>query len=103
MEGIEITLHRNKNYDAVNNEDYRIIAGENNATTISVHFPEEYSHFSKRVDFMNIRKEKWTIGLYTPEDENNVYDENFDKLNFVFTLPTQVTVNGKMKKIIRQG
>lgn len=97
MAGIEINLLRNKQYNADNGEDYQIIAGENNATTISVHFPEEYSHFSKRVDFMNIRKEKWTIGLYTPEDENNVYDENFDKLNFVFTLPTQVTVNGEMK------
>lgn len=97
MAGIEINLLRNKQYNVDNSEDYQIIAGENNATTISVHFPEEYSHFSKRVDFMNIRKEKWTIGLYTPEDENNVYDENFDKLNFVFTLPTQVTVNGEMK------
>ena len=51
MQGIEITLKRNKQYVAENKEEYEIISGENNATTILVHFPEEYKDFSKRVDF----------------------------------------------------
>ena len=56
-----------------NKEEYEIISGENNATTILVHFPEEYKDFSKRVDFKNIKNEKWSIGLYTPEDETKKY------------------------------
>ena len=35
--------------------------------------------------------------LYTPEDKTIEYGDEFDKLNFVFTLPTQVTVNGELK------
>ena len=69
MQGIEVTLLRNKQYVAQNQEDYKVIGNENNATTILVHFPEEYESYSKRVDFKNIRNEKWTIALYTPEDE----------------------------------
>ena len=97
MQGIEVTLKRNKQYVAENTEEYEIISGENNATTILVHFPEEYKEFSKRVDFKNIKNEKWSIGLYTPEDETKNYGEDFDKLNFAFTLPTPVTVNGELK------
>ncbi len=97
MQGIEITLKRNKQYVAENKEEYEIISGENNATTILVHFPEEYKDFSKRVDFKNIRNEKWSIGLYTPEDETKNYGEDFDKLNFAFTLPTAVTIKGELQ------
>ena len=97
MKGIEITLHRNKQFDAENDEDYKVIAGENNATTVNVHFPSEYESFSKRVDFKNIKNEKWTVPLYTPEDEENTYDDDFDKLNFAFTIPSAVTVNGEIK------
>ncbi len=97
MAGINITLLRNKDYTSENSEENKIIAGENNATSIIVHFPEEYADYSKRVEFMNIRREKWAIGLYMPEDTTKHYDENFDKLNFSFTLPNPVTVNGEMK------
>lgn len=96
MKGIEITLHRNKQYDAENEEEYKVIAGENNATTVTVHFPEEYTSYSKRVDFKNVKNEKWTVDLYTPEDENNHYSDDFDKLNFAFTIPSAVTVNGEL-------
>ena len=96
MKGIEITLHRNKQYEAENEEEYKVIAGENNATTVTVHFPEEYTSYSKRVDFKNVRNEKWTVALYTPEDENTHYSDDFDKLNFAFTIPSAVTVNGEL-------
>ena len=96
MAGINVNLLRNKQNTTENIEDYKVIAGENNATTVLVHFPEEYENYSKRVDFKNIRKEKWTLGLYTPEDETIVYDEHFDKLNFAFTIPDAVSVNGEL-------
>lgn len=96
MQGIEVTLKRNKQFIAENTEEFEVISGENNATTILVHFPEEYKDFSKRVDFKNVRNEKWTIPLYTPEDESKKYGEDFDKLNFAFTLPTAVTINGEL-------
>ena len=97
MQGIEVTLNRNKQFKAENTEENLVISGEHNATTILVHFPEEYKDYSKRVDFKNLRKEKWTISLYAPEDEDIHYAEDFDKLNFVFTLPSQVTINGELQ------
>ena len=97
MKGLEITLHRNKQFDAENDEEYKVIAGEHNATTVTVHFPSEYELYSKRVDFKNIRNEKWTVPLYTPEDENTTYSDDFDRLNFAFTIPSAVTVNGEIK------
>jgi len=97
MAGISVNLLRNKQNTIENIEDYKVIAGENNATTVLVHFPEEYENYSKRVDFKNIRKEKWTIGLYTPEDENMSYGSSFDKLNFAFTIPDAVSVNGELQ------
>lgn len=97
MQGIEVTLLRNKQYVAQNQEDYKVIGNENNATTILVHFPEEYESYSKRVDFKNIRNEKWTIALYTPEDETLEYGSDFDKNQFAFTLPRQVTTKGELK------
>ena len=97
MQGIEVTLKRNKQYTTENSEEYLVISGENNATPILVHFPKEYENYSKRVDFKNIRKEKWSIGLYTPEDKTKSYGADFDKLNFAFTLPTPVTVNGELQ------
>jgi len=97
MQGIEVTLKRNKQYVAENTEEYEVISGENNATTILVHFPEEYKDYSKRVDFKNVRNEKWSIGLYTPENETKDYGEDFDKLNFAFTLPTPVTIKGELQ------
>ena len=41
MAGISVNLLRNKQNTTENIEDYRVIAGENNATTVLVHFPEE--------------------------------------------------------------
>ena len=58
MQGIEVTLNRNKQFKAENTEENLVISGEHNATTILVHFPEEYKDYSKRVDFKNLRKEK---------------------------------------------
>ena len=97
MAGIEITLLRNKQYEVENQEEFKVIAGEHNATQILVHYPEEYEDYSKRVDFKNIKKAKWTIGLYQPEDITKQYDDNFDKLNFAFTLPSAVTINGEIQ------
>lgn len=97
MQGIEVTLQRNKQLIVVNSEDFKIIGSENNATPILVHFPEEYENYSKRVDFKNIKNEKWTIGLYTPEDERIQYGQSFDKMNFLFTLPSAVTIRGELK------
>lgn len=97
MQGIDVVLHKNKQLTVQNTEDYKIIGSENNSTTIIVHFPEEYEKYSKRVDFKNIKNEKWTIGLYMPEEETVQYDENFDKNNFSFTLPRQVTIKGELK------
>ena len=97
MQGIEVTLKRNKHYNTENNEEYLVISGENNATPILVHFPEEYKEYSKRVDFKNVKNEKWTVGLYTPEDERKSYGKDFDKLNFVFTLPTPITIKGELQ------
>ena len=97
MQGIEITLYNNKRHSLENKEEYEVVAGENNATTILVHFPEQYKEFSKRVDFKNIRGEKWSISLYTPEIRTKEYADNFDKLNFTFTLPSPVTVFGELE------
>ena len=97
MQGIEITLYRNKQNEVENSEEFEVISGENNATTILVHFPDEYKDFSKRVDFKNIRNERWTIGLYTPEDETKQYASDFDQLNFAFTLPSAVTLFGELE------
>lgn len=97
MQGIDVVLHKNKQFTVQNVEDYKVIGSENNSTTITVHFPEEYENYSKRVDFKNIKGEKWTIALYIPEEETKQYDENFDKNNFSFTLPRQVTIKGELK------
>jgi len=97
MQGIEITLYNNKRHDIENKGEYEVVAGENNATTILVHFPPEYSEFSKRVDFKNVRGEKWSIALYTPEIKTKEYESEFDKLNFTFTLPSPVTVFGELE------
>jgi len=95
MEGIEATLLKNKQIIVSNIEDYKVIGSENNATNITVHFPTEYENYSKRVDFKNIKNEKWTIGLYTPEFDE--YSNEDDKNNFTFTLPSEVTIRGELK------
>lgn len=97
MRNIKITLHNNKKYNAENIDDVQVLEDENNATTIEVQFPIEYENYSKRVDFLNVRGEKWTTSLYAPEDERNAYDENFDKLNFRFTIPSSMAKRGELK------
>lgn len=97
MPGIDITLLANKQNEQLNTDDYKVIAGEHNATKITVHFPIDYLDYSKRVDFLNVKKEGWTIGLYIPEDVNADYPAGFDKTNFEFTLPREVTVDGEIK------
>jgi len=73
---------------------HKLIAGENLSTTIQVTYPPEFESHSKRVDFLNERGEKWTIGLYTPEF--NDYDMDFDRLNLTFRLPNEVTIDGEL-------
>ena len=68
MNNIKITLQNNKKYDAVNLDNIDILEDENNATSIDIEFPKEYENYSKRIDFMNIRREKWTTRLYAPEE-----------------------------------
>lgn len=97
MKNIKIILHNNKKYDAENLENIDILEDENNATTIDIEFPKEYENYSKRVDFMNLRKEKWTTSLYAPEDKRNKYVENFDKLNFTFSIPNAMAKRGELQ------
>ncbi len=97
MKNIKIILYSNKTFSSENIDDVKILEDENNATLIDVKFPEEYEHHSKRVDFMNMRGEKWTTSLYAPEDENNEYDSNFDKLNFSFTIPSAMAKRGELQ------
>ena len=87
MKNIKITLYNNKTFDVENLDEVRILEDENNATIIEVLYPSEYETYSKRVDFLNIRGEKWTTSLYAPEDSRNEYGEDFDKLSFRFTIP----------------
>ena len=94
MSQINIVLYSNKQNNQTNPDDLKIISGENFATKISVQFPYEYVQYSKRVDFINIRGEKWTEGLYTPEF--NQYPANFDTRNFTFTLSDTITTNGEL-------
>lgn len=97
MKNIKVVLYNTKKYNAENIDDVQILENENNATTIEVQFPVEYEDYSKRVEFQNIKGEKWTTSLYAPEDERNQYDENFDKLNFRFTIPSAMTKRGELK------
>lgn len=97
MNNIKITLHNNKKYDAVNLDNIDILEDENNATSIDIEFPKEYENYSKRIDFMNIRREKWSTSLYAPEDNRNKYDKNFDKLNFTFTIPNSMAKRGELQ------
>ena len=97
MRNIKIVLHSNKKYDATNLDEVQVLEDENNATLVDVQFPDEYKDYSKRVDFLNIRNEKWTVSLYAPEDRDNQYDENFDKLNFSFTIPNAMAKRGELQ------
>lgn len=97
MKNIKIILNENKTFTAENIDEVKILEDEHNATVIEVHFPEDYANYSKRVDFLNIRNEKWTTSLYAPEDENNKYNENFDKLVFRFTIPSAMAKRGELQ------
>ncbi len=97
MKNIKVVLYNTKKYDAENIDDVQILENENNATTIEVQFPSEYQDYSKRVEFQNVKGEKWTTSLYAPEDERNEYDENFAKLNFRFTIPSAMAKRGVLK------
>jgi len=96
---IEIKLLPNRKFIYSNRRQNIVITAENNATTISVAFPEEYDAYSKRVDFVNSSGRDWTIGLYTPEfkRKRHKYPADFDKLRFTFTLPTEITTPGELK------
>ena len=97
MKNIKIILNENKTFTAENIDEVKILEDEHNATVIEVHFPEDYANYSKRVDFLNIRNEKWTTSLYAPEDENNKYSENFDKSMFRFTIPSAMAKRGELQ------
>ena len=96
MAEINITLLSNKQNLQENAEDLKIIAFENKATTVAVRFPSELVDYSKRVDFQNVRGEKWTEALYAPEDERNEYAPGFDTCNFTFTLPEEILLPGEL-------
>jgi len=96
MAEINITLLSNRQNIQENADDLKIVAGENRVTTIAVEFPGDLAAYSKRVDFMNSRGEKWIEALYTPEDERNEYPPTFDKSNFTFTLPDAITIPGEL-------
>ena len=97
MKNIKIILNENKTFTAENIDEVKILEDEHNATVIEVHFPEDYVNYSKRVDFLNIRNEKWTTSLYAPEDENNNYSETFDKSVFRFTIPSAMAKRGELQ------
>lgn len=97
MKNIKIILNDNKTFTAENIDEVKILEDEHNATVIEVHFPEDYASYSKRVDFLNIRNEKWTTSLYAPEDENNRYDETFNKSVFRFTIPSAMAKRGELQ------
>lgn len=97
MRNIKITLHNNKKYNAENFDDVQVLEDENNATTIEVQYPIEYENYSKRVEFKNIKGEKWITSLYAPEDRENQYEDNFDRLNFGFTIPSAMAKRGELK------
>ena len=97
MKNIKIILNDNKTFTAENIDEVKILEDEHNATVIEVHFPEDYADYSKRVDFLNIRNEKWTTSLYAPEDENNNYSETFDKSVFRFTIPSAMAKRGELQ------
>lgn len=96
MGQIGITLYSNRTHKLDNPDETIIIAGENQATSINVKFPVEYENYSKRVDLINIRGEKWTETLYMPEDERNTYDAQFNKNIFVYKLPDAITTEGEI-------
>lgn len=97
MKNIKVTLFSNKTFDVENLDEVKILEDENNATIIEVQFPSEYENYSKRVDFLNIRNEKWTMPLYAPEDNRNEYGEDFDKLTFRFTIPSAMAKRGELQ------
>jgi len=96
MAQINITLYLNKQHRITSAADVKIVAGEHDGTEITVEFPGELASYSKRVDFLNIKGEKWTEALYTPEDERNEYDADFDESNFTIGLPQEVTMAGEL-------
>ena len=96
MSQLGITLYSNRTHHLDNPENAIIVAGENKATTINVTFPIEYESYSKRVDLINIKGEKWTEPLYMPEDNRNSYDPTFNKNNFAYKLPDAITIEGEM-------
>lgn len=97
MKSIKVTLNSNKTFNVENLDEVKILEDENNATIIEVQFPSDYEEYSKRVDFLNMRNEKWTTSLYAPEDERNQYGEDFNKLNFRFTIPSAMAKRGELQ------
>lgn len=94
---IEIKLLPNRRFIYSNRRQNIVITAEHLATDITVLFPEEYMHYSKRVDFVNSHGKEWTEGLYTPEYKHKKYPHGFNKCRFHFSLPTEVTTEGELK------
>lgn len=97
MSNIKLKLLSNRKFTITNIDENYLLEDENNATSIEIEFPKEYENYSKRIDFMNCKKEKWTTSLYEPENEENIYGEGFDKLNFTFTIPDAMAKRGELK------
>jgi len=94
---IEIKLLPNRRFLYANRRQNIVITTEHLATEITVLYPEEYEHYSKRVDFVNSKGKEWTEGLYTPEYHKKHYPHGFDKCRFHFALPSEVTTEGELK------
>jgi len=112
---IEIKLLPNRRFIYANRRSNIVLTAENRATEITVLFPDEYEHYSKRVDFVNSQDKEWTEGLYTPEysghgsrphehgykGQPNAHAHTVhghsSKLRFRFSLPTEVTTPGELK------
>ena len=91
---IKITLQNNRRNLVTISDKHKIIAGEHDATTIRVQYPDEYEAYSKRVDILNDKGEKWTHALYTPEFQE--YEIDFNRSIFNFKLPDNVTLPGEI-------
>lgn len=92
---IKIELLENKRCKVKNELKTAILTAENNATMIEVSYPSKYKEYSKRVDFLTENNESWTLSLFCPELESD--DNAFNRLEFEFTLPSNVTVHGELK------
>lgn len=86
MRNIKITLLNNKRFTLENKDELVIPEYETDETLIEVEYPSEYKGFLKRVEFLNIRKERYTLEL-SQQDDNPI----------TFTIPKEMALRGELK------